>query len=121
MRVTSNTFPDSLVDQLGTLAARQSRLQNQAATGQRIQSPEDDPAAMRRVLDLQGEASRMAQYQQNISRQQDVASASYGVMKSLKKISDRAGEIAILADGTKSPLELQNYATEITELIRQGA
>ena len=121
MRVTSNTFPDSLVDQLGSLASRQNRLQNQATTGQRIQTAEDDPAAVRRVLDLQGEASAVGQYQRNIARQQDLANASYGVMKSLKKISDRAGEIATLADGTKSPQDLQFYATEVTELIKQGA
>jgi hypothetical protein len=39
MRVTFNTFPNSLVTQLGDLASRQIRLQNQAATGQRIELP----------------------------------------------------------------------------------
>ena len=53
MRVTANIFPDSLVNQLAKLTIRQNRLQNQVATGQRIELPEDDPSAMRRVLDLQ--------------------------------------------------------------------
>jgi flagellar hook-associated protein 3 FlgL len=120
MRVTSNSFPNALVDQLSSLAARQSRLQLQAATGQRIQSPEDDPVALRRVLDLQVESSAASQFRHNIARQQELADATFGTMKSLKKISDRASEIATLADGVKSPQELQNYAAEVTELIKQG-
>lgn len=121
MRVTSNSFPNTLVDQLGSLASRQNRLQNQAATGQRVRLPEDDPVAMQRVMDLQAEAGSFAQYQRNIGRQQELAGASYSAIRSLKKISDRAGEIATLADGLKSPQQLAIYAKEITELIKQGA
>src|SRR5262245_61223192 len=120
MRVTSNSFPNALIDQLNSLTVRQSRLQTQAATGQRIQSPEDDPVALRRVLDLQAESSVASQYRDNIARQQELANATYGTMKSLKKISERANEIATLADGVKSPQELQTYAAEVTELIKQG-
>lgn len=121
MRVTSNTFPNTLSAQLADLTARQSRLQAQAATGQRIQRPEDDPVALRRVLSLQTESSAVTQYQRNIERQQELANATYGVMRSLKKISDRAAEIATLADDLKSSTELNSYATEITQLIKQAA
>ena len=121
MRVASNSFADSLINQLGSLAYRQQRLQTQAATGQRIQSPEDDPVALRRVLDLQTESSAVGQYQRNIARQQELAQAAYGGIKSLKTISNRAGEIAILADNLKSSQELQAYAIELNQLIKQAA
>lgn len=52
MRVTFNTFPNGLIDQLTQLTTRQSSYQLQAATGQRIVNAEDDPAAVRRVLDM---------------------------------------------------------------------
>ncbi|MDX1951362.1 MAG: hypothetical protein SFY81_04215 [Verrucomicrobiota bacterium] len=120
MRVTSNSFPTALINQLGDLTTRQAKLQNQAATGQRIQLPEDDPKAMRRVLDMQTEARSIDQYQRNIERQQEAATASYTVMKSLKTISDRANEIATLADGLDSPQQLAIYANEVTELIKHG-
>lgn len=109
------------MNQLSSLAVRQQRLQNQAATGQRIQSPSDDPVAIRRVLDLQTESSAVGQYQHNIARQQELAQATISSIKSLKTISDRANEIATLADGLKSPQELQAYATEINQLIKQAA
>ncbi len=118
MRVTANTFPNSLLDQLGSLSQRQNKLQNQAATGQRVQLPEDDPVTMRRVLDLQAEGKSVGQYQRNIGRHEELATASFNSIKSLKKVSDRAREISILADGLKSPAELAIYAREVTELIK---
>ena len=120
MRVTANTFPDSLLTQLGSLSQRQNKLQNQAATGQLLQLPEDDPVAMRRVLDLQAEGKAIGQYQRNISRHQELANDSFSAMKGLKTISDRARELAIAADGLKSQDELNIYAKEVTELIKQG-
>ena len=120
MRVTANTFPNSLVEQLNSLSQRQNKLQNQAATGQRVQLPEDDPIAMRRVLDLQAEDKTVSQYQRNIARHQELANATFSVMKALKTVSDRAREISISADGLKSQDELTIYAKEITELIKSA-
>ncbi|MCL5096417.1 MAG: flagellar hook-associated protein FlgL [Candidatus Omnitrophica bacterium] len=120
MRVTYNSLPDSLADQLNRLSLQQLRLQNQAATGRRVQSPEDDPAAMEHVLELQTEGRSLDQYKENIDYLKERSTAAYDAIQGLKKISDRAGEIANLADGTKSPQELRAYATEITQLIQQG-
>jgi len=71
-------------------------------------------------LDLESESKTLAQYQRNITRHQELADATYSVVKSLKRISDRAGEIATLSDGLKSPLELNAYATEVTQMIKQA-
>jgi len=120
MRVSANTFSDTLITQLNSLAIRQQRLQSQAATGQRVRLPEDDPVALRRVLDLQSEFSSAGQYTRNIARQTELAQASYTNLKSLKTLSDRASEIATQTDDLKSPQELQFYAKEITEMIKQA-
>ncbi len=121
MRVTSTMFSETLVGQLARITTRQNRLQQQAATGQRITQAEDDPGAMRRVLDLQTEARSVEQHRKNLASLKEQATVSYSAMSALKKISDRAGEIAVLADGTKSPDDLRNYATEVTQLIQQAA
>jgi flagellar hook-associated protein 3 FlgL len=119
MRVTANTFPNALLNQLNSLSQRQNKLQHQAATGQIVTFPEDDPVAMRRVLDMQGENSALAQYQRNISRHQEVATATYDALKALKSISDRAREIAIAA-GDLNASSLPIYAKEVSELIKQA-
>ncbi len=121
MRVTANTFPNSLLDQLGRLANRQNNLQTQAATGQKLAQPEDNPTAMRRVLDMQNESAGIVQYERNIDRHQELATASFAAFKGLKTVSDRAGEIATLADGLKSPAELAILADEVNALILQAA
>jgi flagellar hook-associated protein 3 FlgL len=120
MRVTSNTFPNALIDQLGTLLTRQNQLQTQAATGQRLQNASDDPAAAARVFDLQAEAASIAQYSRNIASQQETATATYDAIKALKNICDRANEIAISADGLTSPDQFAAYGDEVTQLIQQA-
>jgi flagellar hook-associated protein 3 FlgL len=120
MRIAGTSYNDSLVNQLNLLASRQYNLQNQISTGQRVQRPEDDPGAMAQGLTLQAESSATAQYAQNISTLQTQANQSYNALQTIKSISDRAGEIATLADGTKTPAELQTYASEVQQLIQQA-
>jgi flagellar hook-associated protein 3 FlgL len=108
------------VDQLGRLTSRQYLLQRQAATGQRLTLPSDDPAAMQRVLDLQTESRASAQFQRNAAALNERARASYQAIRGLKTVSDRANELSILADDTKSPDELKVYAGEVTNLIKQA-
>ena len=120
MRVTTNTFTDGLITQLNQLSVRQNRYQLQAATGQRVTLPEDDPAAIRRVLTLQSEGKLSGQHQDNIARQRELANASFNAIKGIKSVSDRAREIAIAADSLKSPEELKLYGKEVTELIKQA-
>ena len=119
MRVTGNYFTNGFINRLNTLSANQQRLQNQVSTGQRISAPEDDPASVQRTLGLQAEQRQVLQYSTNIASLQDRATASFNVLKSVKSVSDRAGEIATLADGTKSPEELKSYAAEVTQMIKQ--
>jgi flagellar hook-associated protein 3 FlgL len=120
MRVTTNTFPEQLIGQLGRQSYRQSRLQNQAATGQRLTLPEDDPTATRRVIDLQAEAQALGHYRNNAARLKEQAGAEYNAIKALKTISDRANEIAVLGDSLKSPEQMSIYATEVEQLLQQA-
>lgn len=120
MRVTTNTFPNTLLNQLGDLTRRQSKLQDQAATGQLVRFPDDDPSAMRRILDMQDESKSVGQYRDNILTLKEASSTAYAPIKALKTISDRAGEIAVLTDDLKSPTELQSFANEISQLIQQA-
>ncbi len=119
MRVTSNSFNAAVVDQLNRLSSKQYALQRQASTGRRLENASDDPEAARQVLGLQTRLQTQAQYQKNISALTDKAAAVYSALQGFQKVSSRAGEIATLADGTKSPAELKTYATEVNQLIEQ--
>lgn len=120
MRVTTNSFSIGFMDQLQSLAARQQRLQRQASTGMRVENPGQDPNAVGRALELVAKGETLTQYKNNIAALSEKGTAAYQPMSALKKISDRAGEIATLADGTKSSEELKLYATEIDQLLQQA-
>jgi flagellar hook-associated protein 3 FlgL len=121
MRVSTNQFSNSLVNQLGQLATRQDRLQTEAATGRRLRKVSDDPVSARRLMDLQAQAGTVAQYQKNIGRLQDASTAGFTSLRAVQKVSNRAGEIATLAGGLKTPESLNAYAAEINKLIHQAA
>ncbi len=121
MRVTGNLIASETASQLNLLLARQSRLQNQVTSGQRVTAPEDDPVAMGEALSLQNQTSIAGQYGENIGVLQTRATTVANALESLKTIMDRAGEIATQADGTKSQSDLQNFATEVQQLIQQAA
>ena len=120
MRVTSNSFPKMLKYQLDTLATKQARLQTQAATGQRFKTPSDDPRATRKVLELQQEGKRLAQYNENIDTYSETLDSIYSAIQSLKKVSDRSSEIAAMVDNIKSKDQLAAYRQEINQLLEQA-
>ena len=120
MRVASNTTADSVLAQLQKLSTRQSQLQNQVATGQKLFLPEDDPTAMGRILILDSEARQVNQFKTNANRALEVSQATYSSLQDIKKISDRAGEIATLGAGASSPDAYRAYAKEVNQLIEQA-
>jgi len=120
MRVTTTSYADNLISQIQALAKRQSSLQTQVATGQRIQTAEEDPLAMQQVLQLRDDSAASAQYANNIQTHQEYASITGDLLKSLTKILDRAQELAVSADGTDSPETLKTYGVEVEQLIKQA-
>ena len=121
MRVTPNGFSDSLITQLNVLTARQYQLQNQVSSGQRIQAPADDPAAMMRVL---GSGNRQG-FSPAIQREHlhpskpghRLLQRDAGGEKNL----GQGGGNSHAGRGTRSPQELKSYAAEVTQMIQQAA
>lgn len=120
MRVTSNTFAESLKPQLERLNINQIKLQSQLATGQRIFEPSDDPAAMGRVLEIQSEKREIAQYQRNISRLDSVANVTFTGIESLQKLNQRATELSFRASDIVGDESYSAYALEVNELLEEA-
>ncbi len=121
MRVSSTSFSTNFLSQINQLQQQQNKLQQEAATGQKISLPGDNPQVMTDVLNLQVQSSENTQYQNNITQLQTAATTSYTAMSSLKTIIDRVNEIATLAtSGTTSPAQLTSYAGEVNNLIQEA-
>jgi flagellar hook-associated protein 3 FlgL len=117
MRVTANSFPIDLRQQLSSLSEKQAKLQMRASSGQRIVNPSDDPRAMHKVMGLQEEQRQLYQFQKNVLNVRENVDISYSAIDSMKKVFDRASEIATLADSAKSPETIQVYAHEVNQLL----
>ena len=120
MRVPTNSNTNQMLERISQLSSRQAKLQTQVATGQRIFQPEDDPAAVGRVLTLDSEKRQLTQFEQNAAYALDVSQASFSGIREIKKISDRAGEIGTLGAGAVSQDAFNAYAAEVDQLIEQG-
>ena len=120
MRVASNTLSDNIIRQIQQLNTQQARLQAQVSSGQRITNPEDDPAAVASVLNLTSASRQVAQFTSNANRALAISQASYAGLQSIKKVSDRAGELATLGTGTLGPDAMKAYGTEANQLIEQA-
>ena len=120
MRIASSTVSDNIVRQIQGLGTQQARLQAQVASGQRITNPEDDPAAVSRVINLESERRSLEQFQRNAERALEVSQASFSGLQQLKKLSDRATEIGTLGGSAISSDARAAYASEIDQLLEQA-
>ena len=96
-------------------------LREQAATGQRITRVSEDSAASNRILDMQEEKGKIAQFSKNAARAQNINSTTISQLQNFIDISDRVNELAVLANDLQGPEGLKAYAAELDALIQHAA
>jgi flagellar hook-associated protein 3 FlgL len=121
MRVATNSYTDSMLNQFSTLVSQQDNLQSEVSTGLSVQAPSDNPAAMADTLDDLSNQAAQTQYSANISTLQTRATSIYNAMDSVQTLVSRADEIATSSgSGTASQADLDNYASQVQQLIQQA-
>jgi flagellar hook-associated protein 3 FlgL len=121
MRIGTNSYTDTMIQQFNVLKAQQVTLQNEVSTGLSVQAPSDNPAAMENTLDDLSSQAAQQQFNSNVSTVQSKANTIFSVLQSLQTISNRVGEITTAAgSATNSQSDLNNYAGEVTSLIQQA-
>jgi flagellar hook-associated protein 3 FlgL len=121
IRATGASINDSMVYQVNQTLQNEQQLENEVTTGLQVQNPSDNPSAMRSILDEQAESSSVSQFQNNITQVQQQATSATSAMQSLQTIVSQASDIATEADGTTTQQDLNNYATQVTQLIQEAA
>jgi flagellar hook-associated protein 3 FlgL len=120
MRVTNTSFGGNFTNEISQLETQQSTLQNEATTGLKVTQPEDNPAAMDQVLNLQNEESANTQYQNNITALQGTATSASDALNSLQTIVEKAGEIAASTNSLSSQTQLSGNAAQVASLIQEA-
>lgn len=107
--------------QLQRLFARQTILQGQVASGQRVTQLSDDPAAASRILALESQKQGVQQFSRNQGRAMQISQSVFGSLSALKTISDRAGELGVLGGSDAAGSDsFQAYSAEVNQLIEQA-
>ena len=120
MRVTFNTFPDTLLGRLQALGGEQNKALTQLSTGQRIAAPSDDAPAMQRILSLRTEKHQNQQYYRNSIDGLEVSKTTFATLDQLGQLVGRASELAAGVSGITSDAEYKAKYSEINQLIEQG-
>ena len=121
MRIATDSYTNSMLNEFSLLKSQQVNLQNQVATGLSVSAPSDNPDAMETTLDDLSSQATQQQYSSNISTAQSQANSVYSVLQSLQTLTSQAQTIATEAgSGTASQTDLNNYATQVSGLIQQA-
>jgi len=120
MRVPNLNVAQSITQQLRALDTQRLKLNDQISTGQKITRPQDDGLTMGRVIQLDSQKSKLAQYQRNASYASEYLNAGHMNLDKLREINQRAQEIARLAGANLSGPGVSAYALEIDQLIEEA-
>lgn len=121
MRISNSSFTDGFINEINQLQQQQNTLQEEVSSGLDVTEPEDNPAIMAQVLNLQTNSDANTQYQTNINQLQSAASTSATAMNSLQSITSQVSEIATQAgNGTTSTSQMSAYAEQVQQLLQQA-
>lgn len=96
--------------------AKVSRTQEQVSTGQRLLSPADDPVASVRLLQLNQEANKLAQYKDNLTAATNSLNQEEATLTAVTNTLQRVREIALQSgNATLTVVERQALAQELVE------
>ena len=118
MRVTQGMMVMRALNNLNYQTRRLLQLQEQLATGLRVNAPSDDPLAARRAIDLRQTMSREDQYLGNISGANLQLLESVTAIQTVVESLQRANEITLQgSNGTMAQAQRDQLAVEANQLL----
>ncbi|WP_159885435.1 flagellar hook-associated protein FlgL [Paenibacillus puerhi] len=119
-RVTQSMLNTQLLRNLNSNLKRMDNLQNQLATGRRINKPSDDPVGISFSLRYRSELAANDQYQRNVDTAVSWLDYSDTMLDQVGTVLHRARELAVQgANGTNSDESMKAMKIEIDQLADQ--
>jgi flagellar hook-associated protein 3 FlgL len=118
MRVTQAMLVTRALNDLNFQTRRLMQLQEQLATGLKVNAPSDDPLAARRAVNLRTIIGRDEQYLSNISTAGPQLLESTTALQTVVSAIQRARELTLQgASGTTSQAQMNQIAMEVNQLL----
>ena len=120
MRIPNPNVSESLTRTIRDLEMQRLKLDQQISTGQKISLPEDDGMRVGRVIQLDSEKGKLAQYQRNASYATEFVNAGHINLDKLREINLRSQEIARMAGNSLSEPAVEGFILETDQLIEEA-
>ncbi|MBE3589544.1 MAG: flagellar hook-associated protein FlgL [Firmicutes bacterium] len=120
MRVTSSMVYQQVLGDLRRAQTRLAQLQEQMASGRRINRPSDDPSGVQYTLDLSHGVAQNERYLANAQAAQDRLDTTDQALSSIGDLITRARQLAIQGSDSSLPLSAHRaLAAEVRQLRDQ--
>jgi flagellar hook-associated protein 3 FlgL len=117
MRISTNFIQQQSVEAMLRQQTELAKTQQQVSTGERIQTPSDDPVAAVRILGIERDLNLTQQYQGNADAAENKLSVTDGILTSAADIMQRIRELAVQGlNDSNDPNARQGIAEEIRQL-----
>jgi flagellar hook-associated protein 3 FlgL len=111
---------NNLLRNLANSGSRMIDMQNQLASGARINKPSDDPVGVEIAMRLKSTLSSMQQWKQNVSEGITYMQSTEGVLDGMTAMMHRLRELAVQgANGATTPDDRVKIADEVAQIIQQ--
>lgn len=120
IRITQGMMYARALDDMQTGLYRYTQLQQEVATGRRINRPSDDPAAALRILPLRSDLRNLGQLSNNVSLARETLNTSASSLEDASGVMARVRELTTQAsNGTLSGNDRKSNAAEVDQLLSQ--
>lgn len=120
MRITQGMLNQQMVTDLENNYGQLSQLQNEVATGKRINTPADDPVGAGLVMQYNAQLAYYGQYQNNAQAAQQWLSNSDTTMSQAQSVLQRARDLAVQgASDSETQSDRTTIASEVDQLYQQ--
>jgi flagellar hook-associated protein 3 FlgL len=114
MRISTSTIYNANVTNMNNLEVQIAQTQQQISTGNRIQSPADDPTGAARVIELNQANSVTTQYDTNNTAAQNTLSLSENILQSVTTLLQSVKSTVVnVGNGTLTSADRQSLATKL--------
>lgn len=120
LRITQGMlFDRALLDVRSGLLDRL-RIQEQVATGRRVNRPSDDPSAALRILPLRARIQDFGRILENVDLARESLDLGAAALEDASEIMQRLREVTVEgANGSKSESDRKSMAAEVDQLLQQ--
>jgi len=120
MRITQNTIYQNISQNLSAITEQLNNVNEQIASGKRINKPSDDPIGITQALNLKTVLSQITQYGTNINQAQSWLQGTDSALESVQGLISQATTLATqMSTGTYNASDRANAAQEVENIIEQ--